>query len=123
MGIKTDVTRRFILLETGEEMSEVRTINEGGKAVQVREPFTLRLAMIRSLISPLDSDKSESSEKKLDRYLLAKRVKENDFVNLSNEEIKTIKDRIAQGWPGAEVSGQAAKMLDISIAESKKKKD
>jgi len=121
MGIKTDVTRRFILLETGEEMTEIRTTDASGKEIEVRGPFTLRLAMIRSLISPLDSDKSESSEKKLDRYLLAKRVKENDFVDLSNEEIKTIKDRIAQGWPGAGVSGQAAEMLDISIAESKKK--
>jgi len=120
-----NVTRIFVDVDSGNEMKEDRETGEKsdqGSLLVETIPFTLRTTCIRSLILPFKSDESEQPEKKQDRYELALKIRNSDHPDLSKEEIKLLKERIAKAWPGAGVSGQAASFFDEDVAASIMKK-
>lgn len=71
---------------------------------------TLKLALVNSILSPVQK---ESGVDKVKKYELAKRVYENDEVDLNEDEIKLIKDRVAEAFQSPLIVGQIFEILKI----------
>lgn len=71
---------------------------------------TLKLALVNSILS---SVQKESGVDKVKKYELAKRVYENDEVDLNEDEIKLIKDRVAEAFQSPLIVGQIFEILKI----------
>lgn len=98
--MKVDVTQTFKTL-SGKMMKDV---GENGEPVDA----TLRLCVVNSLLAPVQK---ESGIDKVKKYELAKRVYQNDVVELTTEEIALIKNRIGEAVIPI-VVGQAFDMLE-----------
>lgn len=71
----------------------------------------LKHAIVNSLLAPLQQGKNETGVEKVKKYELAKRVYDNDEVELSAEEVSLIKERLAEVYPPL-VVGQCFKILE-----------
>jgi len=76
-----------------------------GKAVDA----TVRLAIVNAVLSPVQNEKGLDKVKK---YELAKRVYVSDEVDLNEDEIKLIKDRVGETFPPI-VVGQIYELLKV----------
>lgn len=70
---------------------------------------TLKLAVVNALLAPIKGQ--ESGVEKVKKYELARKVYQNDEVELSAEDISLIKSRIGDMFP-ALVVGQCFEMLE-----------
>jgi len=85
---------------------QVMKDNDGeGKAIDA----TFKLAMINAILSPVQK---ENGVDKVKKYELAKRIFENDEVDLNEDEIKLIKDRVGETFPPI-VVGQIYELLKV----------
>ncbi len=82
--MEIDVMQTFEDLITGETIRDPRN---------AENDYTFRDAMIHALAS--NEDKPNENEK-IARYILAIRVRENNVVELTNEEAVKIKDLVGQ---------------------------
>jgi len=81
--------------------------NDGtGKAIDA----TLKLAIINSVLAPVQN-KNESGVEKVKKYELAKKVYANDEIDLTAEEITLIKQRVGEVYAPLLV-GQIFEMLE-----------
>jgi hypothetical protein len=81
------------------------------------KPFTLGFACVEALL--LNHPKEEvGGNEKLDRYLLAMRIRQGGRVELSSEEISKIKELVGAAYSPL-VSGQAWLLLDPSLKARK----
>lgn len=78
--------------------------DEQGNAVEA----TLRMAIVNALLSPVQK---ETGVDKVKKYELAKKVYQNDEVDLESEEITLIKTRIGEVFPPL-IVGQADELLE-----------
>jgi hypothetical protein len=86
----------------GQVMKE----NDGqGNAIDA----TLKLAIVNALLSPVQK---ESGTDKVKKYELAKKVYTSDEVDLNEDEIKLIKDRVGEVFPPI-IVGQVNEMLKV----------
>ena len=99
MLVKVDVTLKTL---DGTTMKD----NDGeGKAIDA----TVKLAMINAILSPVQK---ESGIDKVKKYELAKKIYASDEVDLNEDEIKLIKDRVGETFPPI-VVGQIYELLKV----------
>ena len=79
--------------------------NVGGEAVDA----TIKMAIINAVLSPVER---ELGVEKVKKYELAKKVHISDEVDLNEDEIKLIKDRIGETFPPI-VVGQVYELLKV----------
>lgn len=85
---------------------QVMKDNDGqGNAIDA----TVKLAMINAILSPVQK---ENGVDKVVKYELAKRIFESDEVDLDEDEIKLIKDRVGESFPPI-VVGQIYELLKV----------
>ncbi len=78
---------------------------------QENVPFTLKEAILTSLVNEFQND-TESSDEKVKRFKLMMKVNAaTDSVELSSEDITLIKNRVAKAY-GALIVGQAHELLE-----------
>lgn len=70
---------------------------------------TVRLAIVNAVLSPVQTDKGVDKVKK---YELAKRVYASDEVDLNEDDIKLIKERIGENFAPI-VVGQIYELLKV----------
>jgi hypothetical protein len=99
MLVKVNVPLRTL---DGQVMKD----NDGqGKAINA----TLKMAIINAVLSPVER---ESGIDKVKKYELAKMVFANDEVDLNEDDIKLIKDRVGEMFPPI-VVGQVYELLKV----------
>jgi hypothetical protein len=86
---------------TGETMQDV----VDGKAIDA----TVKMAIVNGLLSPVQK---ESGVDKVKKYELAKRVYASDEVDLNEDEIKLIKERVGEVFNPV-VVGQIYELLKV----------
>ena len=79
--------------------------NVDGQAVDA----TVRTAIVNAVLAPVQK---ESGIDKVKKYELAKRIFENDEVDLNEDEIKTIKDAVGENFAPI-VVGQIYELLKV----------
>ena len=85
---------------------QVMKDNDGqGSAIDA----TVRLAMVNAVLSPVEK---ESGIEKVKKYELAKKIYAADEVDLNEDEIKLIKDRVGEGFAPI-VVGQIFELLKV----------
>ena len=85
---------------------QVMKDNDGeGKAIDA----TVKLAMVNAILSPVQK---ESGIDKVKKYELAKKIYASDEVDLNEDEIKLIKDRVGETFPPI-VVGQIYELLKV----------
>ena len=85
---------------------QVMMDNDGqGKAIKA----TVKLAMVNAILSPVQKEKGVEKVKK---YELAKKIYASDEVDLNEDEIKLIKDRVGETFPPI-VVGQIYELLKV----------
>ena len=93
----------------------VSLVNIDGKAMKDDDgqgqviDATVRLAIVNAVLSPVKTDKGIDKVKK---YELAKRVYTSDEVDLNEDEIKLIKDRVGESFAPV-VVGQIYELLKV----------
>ncbi len=87
---------------TGQPMKDTDANGEATDA-------TLKLAIVNALLSPVQK---ETGIDKVKKYELAKKVYQNDEVDLNEDEIKLIKDRVGEVFPPL-VVGQIYEILKV----------
>ena len=85
----------------GQKMKD----NVEGKAVDA----TIKNAIVNAVLAPVQK---ESGVDKVKKYELAKKVFENDEVDLNEDEIKTIKDAVGEQFSPI-VVGQIFELLKV----------
>jgi hypothetical protein len=75
------------------------------------EAFTLRDALISALMASYEGEKDLPGKDKLERYSLAVRVKRDEEINLSSEEIVLLKRLVGMAY-GVLVVGQVYEELE-----------
>lgn len=85
----------------GQMMKEV----VDGEAVDA----TVKMAIVNAVLSPVEK---ESGVDKVKKYELAKRVHTSDEVDLNEDEIKLIKDRVGEAFPPL-IVGQIYELLKV----------
>ncbi len=92
----------------------IQVPSEGQSTCQVcghvEEPKDLTLERV-SVIALFNSKQDEDAEKKLNRYILAQRVKQFPVVELSSEDIVFLRKEISITY-GPLVYGRASEILD-----------
>lgn len=102
--MKVDVTQALETID-GQQMKD----NDGqGNVIDA----TLKLAIVNALLAPLPQGKQETGIDKIKKYELAKMVHRNDEVDLNEDDIKLIKDRVGELFP-ALIVGQVYEMLKV----------
>ena len=86
---------------TGETMKDM----VDGEAIDA----TVKMAIVNSLLSPVQK---ESGIDKVEKYELAKKVYASDEVDLNEDEIKLIKERVGEIYAPA-VVGQVYELLKV----------
>jgi len=76
-----------------------------GKAIDA----TVKLVIVNAVLSPVQNEKGVDKVKK---YELAKKVHTSDEVDLNEDEIKLIKDRVGETFPPI-VVGQIYELLKV----------
>ncbi len=84
---------------------QVMKDNVDGKAVDA----TLRMAIINAVLSPVER---ELGIDKVKKYELAKMVFANDEVDLNEDDIKLIKERVGEAFPPI-IVGQVYDLLKV----------
>jgi len=79
--------------------------NVDGQAVDA----TVRMAIVNAVLSPVQK---ESGIDKVKKYELAKKIYASDEVDLNEDEIKLIKDRVGETFPPM-VVGQIYELLKV----------
>jgi hypothetical protein len=79
---------------------------EGGQPI----PITLRLTATEALCRPTD-ERGMTGAQKFERFSLALRINQGDPVELTPEEVATIKQRIGETMPPI-IVGRAYQLLD-----------
>jgi len=79
--------------------------NVDGQAVDA----TVRMAIVNAVLSPVQK---ESGIEKVKKYELAKKIYASDEVDLNEDEIKLIKDRVGETFPPI-VVGQIYELLKV----------
>ncbi len=79
--------------------------NVDGKAVDA----TVRMAMVNAILSPVEK---ESGIDKVKKYELAKKIYASDEVDLNEDEIKLIKERIGEVYAPI-IVGQIFELLKV----------
>jgi len=85
----------------GETMKDV----VDGKAIDA----TVKMAIVNAILSPV---KDESGVDKVKKYELAKKIYASDEVDLDEDEIKLIKERVGEGFAPI-VVGQIFELLKV----------
>jgi len=98
MLVKVDVPLKTL---DGQVMKD----NVDGKAVDA----TVKLAIVNAVLSPVQNEKGVDKVKK---YELAKRIYTSDEVDLNEDEIKLIKERVGESYPPI-VVGQIYELLKV----------
>ena len=98
MLVKVDV-----LLKTMD--GQVMKDNVDGEAVDA----TIKMIIVNAILSPVEK---ESGIDKVKKYELAKKVFANDEVDLNEDEIKLIKDRVGEVFPPI-IVGQVYELLKV----------
>ena len=98
MLVKVDVPLKTL---DGQVMKD----NADGKAIDA----TVKMAIVNAILSPVEREKGVDKVKK---YELAKRVFENDEVDLNEDEIKLIKDCVGENFAPI-VVGQIYELLKV----------
>jgi len=70
---------------------------------------TVKLAIVNAVLSPVQK---ENGVDKVKKYELAKKVYASDEVDLNEDEIKTIKERVGETFPPI-VVGQIYELLKV----------
>jgi len=83
----------------------MKDANEKGEAIDA----TLKMAIVNAVLSPVQK---ESGIDKVKKYELARKVYTSDEVDLNEDEIKLIKDRVGEIFPPI-VVGQVYELLKV----------
>ena len=84
---------------------QVMKDNVDGQAVDA----TIKMVIVNAVLSPVER---ESGIDKVKKYELAKKVYANDEVDLNEDEIKTIKDRVGETFAPI-IVGQIYELLKV----------
>jgi len=84
---------------------QVMKDNVDGQAVDA----TVKMAIVNAVLSPVQNEKGVDKVKK---YELAKKVHTSDEVDLNEDEIKLIKERVGETFPPI-VVGQIYEILKV----------
>lgn len=84
---------------------QVMKDNVDGNAVDA----TVKMAIVNAVLSPVEK---ESGIEKVKKYELAKKIYAADEVDLNEDEIKLIKDRVGEGFAPI-VVGQIFELLKV----------
>ena len=84
---------------------QVMKDNVDGQAVDA----TVKNAIVNAVLSPVEREKGVDKVKK---YELAKRIFESDEVDLNEDDIKTIKERVGEVFPPI-IVGQIYELLKV----------
>lgn len=76
----------------------------------IRAPENLTLEKV-AIIALFNVKQDEAADKKLERYTLAQRIKQNPVVELSSEDIVFIRKEVANAY-GPLVYGRVSEILD-----------
>ena len=80
--------------------------NDGkGNAIEA----TVKMAIVNAVLSPVDK---ESGVDKVKKYELAKKIYTSDEVDLNEDDIKLIKDRVGEAFPPV-IVGQIYELLKV----------
>jgi len=71
---------------------------------------TVKMAIVNGLLSPVQK---ESGIEKVKKYELAKKVFNADEVDLNEDEIKLIKERVSEAFPSPLIVGQVFDLLKV----------
>jgi len=96
-------TTKVLVNIAGEPLKE--SVN--GVAVDV----TLRMVVVNALLSPMEKD---TGMQKMEKEELARKVYQNDSVDLTIEQVKLIKDRIGEMYAPI-VVGQVWRLLENRV--------
>ena len=92
----------------------IQVPSEGQSSCQlcghIEEPKDLTLAKV-AITALLNAKQDEGGEKKLDRYILAQRIKQFPVVELSSEDIVFVRKEISVAY-GPLVYGRSSELLD-----------
>lgn len=95
---------------TGVTMQDIaEEIDENGETVKVAVDATVKTAIVNAVLSPVQSDKGID---KIKKYELAKKVYASDEVDLNEDEIKLIKDRVGEVYIPI-IVGQIYELLKV----------
>lgn len=83
----------------------MKDVDAEGKAIDA----TLKMAIVNAVLSPVQK---ESGIDKVKKYELAKRVYASDEVDLNEDEIKLIKDRVGETFAPI-IVGQIYEVLKV----------
>lgn len=83
--MKLDITKKLTTF-TGEVIKDV---NGNGEAVDA----TIRMALVNAVLSPVQK---ETGMDKVRKYELAKRIHDQDEVELSKDDVELIKERVGE---------------------------
>lgn len=103
--MKINVNQKLKTVE-GQTMKDV---GSDGKAVEA----TLKMAIVNSLLAPLQQGQNESGIEKVKKYELAMRVYKGGEVELTVEDIALIKKQIGDVYPPL-IVGQTFDLLEKS---------
>lgn len=98
MKIKVDVVLKNM------NGAALKDIDENGVTIDA----TLRRTLVNAVLTPIQN---ESGIEKVKKYELAKRIYTNDEVELTDEEIKLLKNRVGESF-GPIVVGQVFEILE-----------
>jgi len=83
----------------------MKDVNEQGEAIDA----TFRLAIVNALLSPVQK---ETGIDKIKKYELAKKAYTNDEVDLNEDDIKLIKERVGELYSPI-IVGQIYELLKV----------
>ena len=98
MLVKVDTSLKTL---DGQVMKD----NVDGQAVDA----TVQMAIVNAVLSPVEREKGVDKVKK---YELAKKIYASDEVDLNEDEIKLIKDRVGETFPPI-IVGQIYELLKV----------
>lgn len=101
--MKVDVTQKLYQVDGKTPMQDV--VN--GEAVDA----TLRMALVNALLNP--SKKQEDGMTKVKNYDLAMRVYKETEIEINEDDIKLLKEKVGEAFPSPLIVGQVYKLLSI----------
>lgn len=110
MKEKTDFTQALFRLDGEEITTGGETCPRCGTTTQA-EVLTLRRACVDALLMPSQDDAKLSGTKRLQRFLLARKLTDGDNLELTVDEKKTVIDLVPRRWSTL-VYGNVVMMLD-----------
>jgi len=101
--MKLDVTQKLYAVDGKTPMVD----NVDGKAVDA----TLRMALVNALLNP--TKKQESGMDKAKAYDLAMKIYKETEIEVNEDDIKLLKDKVGEAFPSPLIVGQVFKLLSI----------